>query len=249
MLGGMPKPSPDPEDIGEIYLDETSQTKHRYLALGGLIVKSSQRSALERALYEARLPDLPAMEMGWVKVSRAKLDAYLRFVDVFFDRSAEFAPFDYHSLVVDTHKLNHAAHNNGSREVGFNKEVYQLCDKFARLYNLPILHVYPDSRTTNSSTEELRLILNRGRAKKGDPRDWPFRRIHFHQSCDSQMLQLVDILLGATAFHLNGHALKPEASPAKSELSAHILKRAGIVDVMRDTAMQGRFTIWHRKLR
>lgn len=240
---------PNPDEISEIYLDETSQTAHRYLIIGGVIIHAPQAAALEAALAAARLPELPAMELGWVKVSRSKLSAYRRFVDVFFDNVERLAPLDFHSVVVDTHRVNHNLHNQGSREVGFNKEVYQLCDKFGRLYPKSLFHVFPDSRTTNSSPEELRLILNRGRRKKGDLRDWPYRRIHFRHSHEWQSLQLVDLLLGGLAYRVNGHRAVAGASPAKCELSDHILQRAGIRDVMRDTAMRGKFTIWHRQLR
>jgi hypothetical protein len=51
------------------------------------------------------------------------------------------------------------------------------------------------------------------------------------------------------AYRLNGHNLVETASPAKRDLSDHILARAGITDVMRDTAQSGKFTIWHRQLR
>lgn len=182
------------------------------------------------------------------EVSRAKLEAYRRFVDVFFD-GAIGRNTELHAIVVDTHRLNHRAHNDGSPEVGFNKEIYQLCSKFARLHSRRMFHVYLDSRTTHSDPEDLRLILNRGRRKVGDARDWPFRRVHFRQSHEWQTMQLVDLLIGALAFRLNGHNLQPGASVPKSDLSDHILRRAGVLDVTADTAMAGKFTIWHRQLR
>jgi hypothetical protein len=245
----MARITPDAEELSEIYIDETSQTKHRYLIIGGLIIHARFRDKLEAILQAARMPELPAMELGWTKVSNAKLDAYRRFIDVFFDNAEKCAPLEHHLLVVDTHRLNHKIHNCGSREVGFNKEVYQLCDKFARLYRDRLFHVHLDSRTTNSDPEELRLILNRGRAKKSDPRDWPFRRIHFRHSHQWQCLQLVDLLIGGIAYTINGHDKKEGASPAKTALSKHILDRAGIADPMRDTAISGKFTIWHRQLK
>lgn len=235
--------------LSEVYIDESSQTQHRYLLLGGIIVWGTERAALELALAAARRPELPAMELGWVKVSTAKLPAYKRFVDVFFENKGALVSLDFHSLVVDTRKVNHKIHNEGSREVGFNKEVYQLCDKFARLYPRRLFHIYPEHRSTKSDPDELRLILNRGRARKGDARDWPFRRVHFRQSHEWQSLQLVDILLGAVAFKLNGHYDADGASVAKRALSDHILNRAGVKDVTRDTAVSGKFTIWHRVLK
>ena len=245
----MARVAPDLKSISEVYIDETSQTKHRYLVLGGIIIHAPRLEEAEAALAKARFPELPAMELGWTKVSNSKLAAYRRFVDVFFDNPAHVGPFEFHSLVVDTHKLKDKTFNEGSREIGFNKEIYQLCMKFGRVYKSTLFHVYLDSRSTKSSTEELRLILNRGIRARGDQRDWPFRRVHFRDSKQGQMLQLVDLLIGAMAFRLNRHDQQPDASPAKLELSRHILNRAHVRDVMQDTNPRGKVTIWHRTLR
>jgi len=186
--------------------------------------------------------------MKWNKVSKSKLMAYERVVDGFFDRP-QFSDVHFHSLVVDTHGQDHALYNEGSREIGFNKEIYQLASKFARLYGDRLFHLYPDERETNQRPEDLRTILNFGRRKAGDPRDWPFRRCHFRDSKSSPMLQLVDIMIGALAFHLNGHINQKDASEHKARLSKYILHRAGIADPFKDTAISGKFTIWHRQLR
>jgi hypothetical protein len=244
-----PRIKPTPDQISEIYIDESSQTKHRYLGLAGIIVHVQQRASLEAALAAARLPELPTGEMKWVKVSKSKLPAYKRFVDVFFDGVPNVAPLHYHSLIVDTTLINDAAHNKGSREIGFNKEVYQLAMKFGRLYKDRLFYVYPDDRSTPNVTDDVRTILNRGIAKTGDRRDWPYRRLHFRQSHSTPVLQLVDVLLGAFLFSLNGHRTATDASPAKCELSDHVLRRARIKYVNVDTAISGKFTVWHRQLR
>lgn len=186
--------------------------------------------------------------MGWVKVSRSKLPAYKRVAEVFFANSARLRPFDFHCLAVDTSKLNHKKFNQGSGEIGFNKEIYQLARKFGRLYKDALFHCYPDERKTSHSPDELRLILNRGIAKDGDTRDWPYRRMQFRDSSKTLPLQLVDILLGAVAYRLNEHHLVEGASPAKIEMSDFILDLAGVRDVTRDTSVRGKFTIWHRRL-
>jgi hypothetical protein len=245
----MPRQPPDDAEISNIYIDETSQTKHRYLVLGGMIMPKVGCGEFEEAFRHARLPELPHGEMKWTKVSRSKLPAYQRVVDLFFDRASVETHPHFHSLVVDTLKIDDATYNEGDREAGFNKEVYQLLLKIRRLYREPLFHVYPDYRSTPSSTEELRLIVNRGSAKKGDLRDWPFRRIHFRDSKDEAFLQIVDILIGALAFPLNGHDKAINASQAKCALSDHVIRRAPILDVFRDTTVRGWFTIWHRRLR
>ncbi len=239
----------DPSAFQTVYVDESSQTKHRYLVLGSLILHTEYEAALASDILKARLPELPSGEMGWTKVSRTKLEAYRRVVDTFFNNPTGYRPLEFHALVLDTRQIKDALYNSGSREIGFNKEVFQICKKAARLHPRRLLHVYLDSRNTKSSTEELRLILNRDRVRSGDRRPWPFRRLHFRNSADCQIMQLLDVLLGGLAYRVNGHNLVETASPAKRDLSDHILARAGITDVMRDTAMSGKFTIWHRQLR
>lgn len=234
--------------LSNVYVDETSQTKHRYLALGWLIVPYSGSDILTQKIAEARLPELPNGEMAWTKVSKTKLNAYKRVLDVFFS-GCGLSHLDFHIVVVDMMKIRDKIYNQGSREIGFNKEIYQLLQKFGRLYRRRLFHVYLDKRNTASRTEDLRLMLNRGMAKRGDCRDWPFRRVHFRDSEKCYALQMVDVLLGAVAFHMNGHRDAIGASPAKCELSDYVLARTGIRNPLRDTAVSGRFTIWHRRLR
>jgi hypothetical protein len=236
------------ELLSDIYIDESSQTNHRFLVLGGIIAETQMVDALNAGIGIMRRPELPAGEMKWNKVSRSKLKCYRRVVDTFFDHRL-FSSAHFHSVVVDTSALDHHAFNEGSRDIGFNKEIYQLASKFARLYRGRLFHVYPDERDTNQRPEHLRTILNFGRRKAGDPRDWPFRRCHFRDSKRTPLLQLVDVLAGALAYRLNGHHLLPDASPAKIDLSEHVLRKAGVTDPKRDTSMSGKFTIWHRQLR
>jgi hypothetical protein len=238
---------PKPEEIAEIYVDESSQSNHRYLVIGAVINMLLDAPVLNAAIAKARLPDLPKnSEAKWSKVSKAKLPAYKRIVDVLFDTSHGI---HFHCLVIDTTLLDHKRFNAGSREIGFNKEIYQLAMKCARLYSKAIFHLYPDRRETTQTPEELRLILNRGCRSKGDKRDWPFRRCQFRDSKATSLLQLADIIMGAIAFNLNGHDKKPNASPAKCELSSYVLERAKIKDVFKSTAVSADFTIWHRRLK
>jgi hypothetical protein len=241
--------APSDAEISDIYLDESSQNNHEYLVLGGIIVHKACVPRFNELITCARQPELPFGEMKWEKVSRSKLQAYRRVIDAFFDGADDCEPMEFHSVIVHMPKVKDRQFNSGSREVGFNKDVYQLCMKFGRLYKDRLFHIYPDHRGTSSSPEDLRLILNRGIRKKGDRRDWPYRRIHFQDSKQILALQVVDLLIGGLAYRLNKHHLKEGASAVKCDLSQHILDRAKIRDVHRDTSIRGKFTIWHRQLR
>lgn len=188
-------------------------------------------------------------EMKWGRVSNYHLATYKKLVDLYFDSPSWMGPVHFHTLCVDTWKRDESAFNDGSKEIGFNKELYQLAMKMWRIYPGHIFHVYPDYRDTPQNPLETRLILNRGAHKKSTRRDWPFRRLHMLQSKHSLPLQLVDVLLGATAFQINDHISAQEASAAKSSLSRHIYERAGITNPMADTGITGKFTIWHRRMK
>lgn len=217
------------------------------MAMGGVIIHQGAVANANDRIAALRLPELPQGEMKWGSVSRSKYAAYQRLVDAFFDDPI-FAGADFHSTVVDTWKQDHAGFSEGDREVTFNKELYQLAAKFARLYRDRLFHLYPDERETSQLPGRLREILNWGRRKKGDNRDFPYRRCHFRKSHETPLLQLVDVLLGGLAYRINGHHTAPEASPAKVQLSDHILQRADIRDPMISTTVGGKFTVWYRDL-
>src|SRR5579871_6097554 len=228
-----------PEEIVEVYADESSQTKHRYLVLGAIVVALTDTPILIDAIKKARLPELPEGEAKWVKVSKTKLVAYKRIVDVIFDNQDKW---HFHSLFVDTTLQNHKKFNEGDSEIGFNKELYQLANKVGQLYSTKYLHLYPDYRDTKSTPEELRLMLCQGAKKRGDKRDWLVRRCQFRDSKKTLPLQAADLLIGAIAYQLNGHNKASDASPAKVELAAHIMKRAAIADITKGTARVAKFS-------
>ncbi|MDO8420679.1 MAG: DUF3800 domain-containing protein [Parvibaculum sp.] len=231
----------------DAYIDESSQTAHRYLVLGAIVLPAQNTAEFSELFIKTRYPELNAnSEMKWVKVSKGKISSYLRAVDLFFEKQYSTAPH-FHSLVVDTSKINNRRYNQGDREIGFSKEIYHLSMKIGRLYRGPF-HIYPDHRLTKQTPDKVRNILNFGAKKRGDKRDWPFRRMQFRHSDQTPMIQLADIFIGAIAYRVNGHHLAKDASPAKIELSRYVLEKAGIPDPTIDTSIRGKFTIWHRKL-
>ena len=96
----------DPALLTEIYIDESSQTKNRFLVMGGIGIEGTATAGALDHLAQVRLPQLPHGEMKWGKVSTAKLPAYGRTVKAFFDHPS-LSTAHFHCLVVDTHALNH----------------------------------------------------------------------------------------------------------------------------------------------
>lgn len=229
----------------EVYADESCQTGHHYMVLGGLIVPRDQLHTILSDLKAARKRHNMTKEMKWEKISRTRLDAYMEYADVFF-RHSENDNIHFHSVTINARRMDHKRFNYGDRELGFSKYIYQLLIKFGRLYaSNGNLYCYLDRRTTKYNTDELQVILNNGIKKRWNISTKPFRRVMFRDSKSTELLQLNDILLGALASRSNGYHERPGASAAKTQMGEFVVRRAGIVDPLRSTPIsQVRFTIW-----
>jgi hypothetical protein len=92
----MPKDSwvPRPEEADrfyQVYIDESSQTKYRYMVMGGLCVPLAYSSALEADIIACRDdttpltgPDGSPSIMKWQKASKRNLAVYKRVIDAYF---------------------------------------------------------------------------------------------------------------------------------------------------------------------
>jgi hypothetical protein len=228
----------------DCYIDESSQTGHKYLVLGSLAIFTSKVEGACDRLKAARDEHNHTGELCWTKVSNYKFGTYVDWIKVFGSlaraRQARFT-----ALVLRADQQDHARWNEGDSELGFNKLIYQLllhrvgC-RYGREW--PI-NGYLDSRTTKHHPEEMRKMLNAALARDHGIRTSPFRRMHFRDSKESDLIQLTDILTGAVAFHFNGHARKPDTRPAKTLLceSIRTLHNQGYV--------RSQFDIWPFRFR
>lgn len=189
-------------------------------------------------------------ELKWTKISNNKLDAYMEIVDKFFELNQRDI-LHFHSIIIDTYKLDHCKYNNGNSEIGFSKFIYQLLMKFGRLYSPKgNLYTYLDKRNTRQSLDELRNILNNGIAKRHKINSSPYKRLVFRCSKKTELLQINDIILGAISSRKNKHHLAANASPAKNSLSEKVLNMAGISDHIPDTPYgKKRFTTWNMTMK
>lgn len=243
-----------------VYIDETSQNAHRYLAIGGLVVPLSHADQFEADIIASRddviaiaHPNGKPRVIKWEKVGTYNLNSYKKVVDAFFAFPAKRNPplgkhVDINCVVVDTREKDLRVSGDGDVEIGFNKEVYFLCvPMIGKRFHKELFRVYADRRTTRHPLEEARKIMNNGAKKYGDKRPWPYRHLSFEDPERCQALQVVDIFIGALAYRLNGHYDRPEANAAKKELSDYIFARSKITDPFKPTRYdRRRFAIMHR---
>ena len=225
------------------------------MVMGGLCIPLAYSAAFEADVIAHRdhttpvtYPDGSPAIMKWQKASKTNLESYKRVIKAYFEfpnrhKMPLAKSVDTHCLVVDTSKKTLKATGDGDVEIGFAKELYFLCvpiigNRFKGERGL--FHVYPDRRETRQDLVEARAIMNAGARKYTNRTDWPYRELRFEDPENKQALQVVDILIGAIAYRLNGHYEKPDANPAKKELCDFILRMAKITNPMIKTD-------WHRK--
>jgi hypothetical protein len=236
------KSSPDlrPDLAMDFYSDESSQNGHRYLVIGTLAIFRSKVPALLAKLQQARNDNNHTGELGWTSINSYKFGTYIDWLDIF----AEFARpqfLRFSALVLDTSKVDHSW-NDGDKELGFNKLLYQLLlhRVGARYGSERPLNGYLDHRTTVHTPETLRQILNAGLGKYRGIKTNPFQRIQFRDSKQCDLIQLTDILTGAIAFHMNGHGKKAGTRKEKIGLCQEIRNLRAT-----DQLVQRQFDIWH----
>ena len=254
-------PRPDEADrFYQVYIDESSQTKHRYMLLGGLCVPLSHSAAFDADIIAHRDETIPITRpdgrpriIKWEKLNAYNLKAYTRIIDAYFSFPMRHnlplsKSLEIHCLAVDTTKKTLKSTGDGDVEIGFAKEFYFLCVPIiGKRMKRALFHLYPDRRDTRQSLLEARNIMNAGVRKYDGRTDWPYRELKFEDPESKQALQVVDIIIGAIAFKLNGHYDKPEAKKAKKELCDYILKRAKITNPFKTTGFHlKRISILHR---
>lgn len=209
----------------DFYCDESSQNAHRFLVLGALAILKERTEDLQKKLLAVRKRHNHYREMGWTCVNDYKYEAYSEWLDVF----ASFANrriVRMTALVLDTRMPTNQRWNTDDPDLGFNKLIYQLLlHRIGKKYAIgrrPI-YGYLDSRKTVHRPDDLRRMLNGGLRKQFGFESNPFRRIVFIDSKLSDLIQLVDILIGGIAYDRNQHGSVPGARAAKIELSSKIL--------------------------
>jgi hypothetical protein len=255
------EPLPHEADLFcNVYVDESSQTKHRYLVLGGLVLPLSHAALFESEIIAARDRTIPIAKpdgapriIKWEKANAYNLASYKKVVDAFFGfeikhKLASHKHADIHCIAVDTWEKDLRKSGDGDIDIGFDKEVYFLSTAvIAKRFKNELFHIYPDRRITPHSLNEARNIMNAGMRKYGDYREWPVRRLRFEDPEKCQALQVVDIFIGALAYRLNRHYEKPEANKAKKNLSDYILNRVRLNPFVTTPLFKSRrFTVLHR---
>jgi hypothetical protein len=213
-----------------VYCDESRHEcpeVNRYMAIGSLWVPRERKAELTRRfgglLRECRL----GSEVKWKKVSRARLEAYKRLVDFFFDEP----DLDFRVIVVDQRAVDLDRFHNGDRELGFYKFYYELLNKWIDGgHEYLILLDYKQNKGAGRYAELRRLLELKAGSRAA------IRDLTVIDSAQSPLGQLCDLLTGATA----ATWCDALAGEAKSALAQYISERCHPASLSRETPSPAR---------
>jgi len=223
-----------------IYSDESRHRAHRFMLLGGLWILKEKISNVEQVIYSLREAEgytkdgkwVPFRgEFKWTKVSNKHVEVYKKLVDIFFE-SMEKSLIRCCIMLVDTHDEEILRHDNIKRD-GFYKLLYQLY-----LHNCRVpgkYWIYPDQITNpthhvNLKTleETLEYSLLQKFSSKIPPDEILQKIVQEIKPIDSKkvdLLQMLDVVMGALGYFQNRFFEIEGASPAKTEIMKHVMDK------------------------
>lgn len=226
----------------KIYCDESRTSQSRWMVIGGIWIPVDVETAFEKACYDFRLKDTRSIHafFKWTKASNSMSKLYKGFVDIFF----KFPEVYFKCILVDTHKVNYALHK-GEKELAFYKFYYEL---LSRSVNYKERYLVLTDRRNNEKTgrlNDLKNTVNNYCRKQSGISEDIIRNIEPRESRNYNILQMVDIFIGAIGYQYEEYT----TSPVKLEIVKYIARKAFNKDRFVSTTKNfKKFNIWQIEL-
>lgn len=205
-----------------IYCDESCHLENdgqQVMTLGALACPADKRKEICVRLREIKtrhgIPS--ATEVKWGKVSPAKLDFYLQWVDYFFDDD----DLTFRGVIIpDKQSLDHNLFQQ-THDGWYYKMLFTLLKVLLSPQNRHRIYIdYKDSLSGQKATELHRVLCN----SSYDFDRRIIERVQPVPSHESELLQLCDLLIGAVGYHNR----RISTSEAKLTLVNRIKQRSGL---------------------
>lgn len=185
----------------EVYCDESrpdllssSHPKSRYMVIGSLWLRASDRSEFKTAIQKLRNKHKIGGEFKWQKVSPSKKDFYTDLVTWFLSLGQRLR---FRCIAIDQSKVNLMRYHYNDQELGFYKFYYQMLHHWIIDFNE--YAVFCDFKS-NRRRDRLSVLNECLSASNLSSRITETQAI---RSGESVLIQLADVLTGAAAARLN----------------------------------------------
>lgn len=223
--------------VFRIFGDESCTHSGEFRVQGALWVKQGLIASVRRELASVRRYRTgggPA-EIKWSEVRGRRLRPRVKaLVDLFFTSSAASAM--HFNTIIISHK-DDPSRRAGASQLSLSK-AWHLLFRY-RLWPNSDNYIDLDERPgwTAGHDYTLRSILNRTGCRSQST----VGLLRSVQSCSDDLIQLTDLLVGATAWEWNGRS---QGSGAKAQLHEHICHRLHCSTLLRETIRHPKFDRW-----
>lgn len=203
-----------------IYCDESSHLAHsenKIMTMGMISCPKEYCKAvgIDLRMLKSKHSLNTAYELKWTKVSWGKIDYFKEVIDYFFDEDH----LSCRVIVADKSELDYQKYCI-SHDDWYYRMYYLLLGK--TLIETNQYNIYIDIKDTcsNQKIERLRKILSRSYYDFVGSMILKIQQVRSHES---ELLQMIDLIIGAVAYKNNELA----GSEAKLELCRYLAERAG----------------------
>lgn len=231
------------------FADEAGISNDRFTVVGGVCIRGSSIPAIHENIDKFRETHGMKAELKWSKISNQKTEEYKALVDLFFALN-NANHIHFHSIIFDSHSVDYSRIGERDSDKVLSRLYYQLIvHKFAKLYPNELgMCVCLDHRNSSTPLEDLRRMINSTLARDHDINHNPIKQLVSQDSCEDDILQINDVILGAVCAARNGKHLLVETRPAKRDIASLVLEKSGLDTFERDSPRGvDRFSVWNFK--
>lgn len=227
-----------------VYCDESNTDGRKaYPIYGAILVALDDIREVQRELTDWRHREDMHGELKWEKVRGGlRLKKYKSFVDLLFSLARHRRLIHFKAIILDRRAPEYHKYSKGNDELGFYKFYYHWLLRYFVKFPLRdrcALRVIIDERNLPADTGDpyatLKYALNNGIRKEFGTKHDVVSHVHPLKSHEVDLLQAVDVLMGAVGFHNQDLHLRPNAKHEKVELARYIAARIGRPDLKHET--------------
>lgn len=224
-----------------VYCDESCHLEHdghNQMFLSCISCPTDKVSSINEDIKRIKAAHGISTEMKWVKVSANKRQAYIDLVNYFFSKPE----LKFRILVVDNKEdLDHNAFNQ-DHSTWYYKMYYHMLNPVINTSDSYYIYMDKKDTRTKSRVNVLWEVLSN---KKYDYAHQIIPRIQVIQSHEVQIMQLVDILMGAVSYEIRGL----DGMQTKLDLAELVKFHTGRIDFTRNSSLaQEKFNLFHLQL-
>jgi len=208
-----------------VYCDESCHLEHdgiNVMILGAVWCPHDSAREINERIREIKLRNgvSPTAEMKWTKISPSKKQLFIDLVNYFFDE----ALLHFRAIIIpDKSQLDHARFNQ-THDDWYYKMYFEMLKQILTPEDRYEIYIDIKDTHTNHKAQKLREVCSNSMY---DFSKTVVRKIQPIRSDDVQIMQLVDILIGALGYANRTFLGAHTHSKAKLEIISHIKKRSG----------------------